>query len=80
MKGALELRAPNETMIVLETVQAAKFSPTIRESLNIEPPMPQGFENLTTLPQKVETIENDAQALMDKIEAFLTKLPLSSKA
>ncbi len=70
VKGALDLRAPSETMIILETAQAAKFAPTIREALGIEPPMPDGFESLTALSQKVETLENDADTLKAKIEAF----------
>jgi threonine synthase len=70
MKGALDLRAPNETMIILETAQAAKFAPTIREALGQEPPIPEGFEDLTDLPQKVEILGNDAVALKAKIDAF----------
>ncbi len=70
MKGALDLRTMDETMIVLETAQPAKFARTIRESLGKEPPMPKGFEALTSLPQKVETLENDHEALQARIEAF----------
>lgn len=70
VKGALDLRMPDETMIVLETAQAAKFAPTLREALGQEPPVPQGFDNLTALPQKVETMENDPAILKSRIEAF----------
>ncbi|MCL2468789.1 MAG: threonine synthase [Alphaproteobacteria bacterium] len=70
VKGAVEQRKAGETMIILETAQAAKFSSTISEALGQEPPIPEGFENLTALPQKVETLENDADALKAKIKAF----------
>ncbi|MDD3287376.1 MAG: threonine synthase [Alphaproteobacteria bacterium] len=70
VKGALELRESEETMIILETAQAGKFAPTIREALGIEPPIPKGFENLTSLQQKVETIKVDPEALKAKIDNF----------
>jgi len=70
VKGALEQRRADETMIVLETAQAAKFAPTIREALGIDPPMPEGFDNLTNLSQKVETINNNTDDLKAKVEAF----------
>lgn len=70
VKGALDCQAANGTIIILETAQAAKFAPTIQEALGLEPPMPEEFENLTDLPQKVEMLRNDAEILRSRIECF----------
>jgi len=70
LKGALEVRQPNETMIVLETAQAAKFAATIQEALACAAPVPAGFESLLAAPQRVENMAVDAAALRARIERF----------
>ena len=52
-----------EVMIVLETAQAAKFEDTIEEALGFKPERPDGFEGIENLPQKVEVMEPDAEAI-----------------
>jgi threonine synthase len=69
MCAALQAHKPGERMIVLETAQAAKFAATMREALGFEPAPPAGLENLLTLPQKVTTIDADANALKKLISA-----------
>lgn len=61
--GAAVQRRPGETMIVLETAQAVKFGPTLKEALGREPPIPEGFESLLSAPQKFTTIEADPDVL-----------------
>ncbi|MCX7961950.1 MAG: threonine synthase [Burkholderiales bacterium] len=60
---ALRLREPGETMVCLETAQAAKFAATIREAIGREPPRPRGLEDLERRPQRFAVIDPDPEAL-----------------
>ncbi|MEQ4618769.1 MAG: threonine synthase [Corticimicrobacter sp.] len=56
-------------MLVLETALPAKFSATIVEAIGIEPARPAALAELEQLPQRVEVMNNDAQAVRRYIEA-----------
>jgi threonine synthase len=68
VKVGLEQRESGVPLICLETALPAKFSDTIREALNLDVPMPPGFEQLEKLPQRVEVLNADAQA----VKAFIS--------
>lgn len=70
VKAALELRKAGETMIILETAQAAKFAATLQEALGTAPPVPKGFEGLLSAPQKYEPIDANATALGHVIDEW----------
>lgn len=57
-------------MLVLETALPAKFAETIREALDIEPPVPEHLAELHTLPQRVVEMECDAEKVRDYIREF----------
>lgn len=64
VKVALELRDDDETIICLETALAAKFASTIHESLGeVTIPRPENLKGLENLPQHVEVVENNEQAV-----------------
>jgi len=63
VKVGLEHREKGVPLVCLETAKPAKFAETLREALGHEPSRPKGFENLETLPQKVEVMNADAQAV-----------------
>jgi threonine synthase len=63
IKVGLEYREPGVPLVCLETAQPAKFADTIREALGREPPRPAGYENLEQLPQRVEPVPADAEAV-----------------
>jgi threonine synthase len=67
LKVAREHLEPDLPMIVLETAQPAKFEETIREALNREPVRPKELAGIEALPQQVEVMAPDAEA----IKAFL---------
>jgi threonine synthase len=67
LKVAREHLEPDLPMIVLETAQPAKFEETIREALNREPVRPKELAGIESLPQQVEVMAPDAEA----IKAFL---------
>jgi len=54
-------------LICLETALPAKFAATIREALGRDVPMPAGFEQLDKLPQRVEVMNAD----VDAVKAFI---------
>lgn len=56
-------------VIVLETAQAAKFADTIRESLGRDPERPAELAGLEDLPQKVEVIAPETEAIKAYIAA-----------
>ncbi|MRR56861.1 MAG: threonine synthase [Deltaproteobacteria bacterium] len=56
-------------MIVLETAQPAKFAETIREALQREPLRPADFEGIENLPQRVDVMAADAEAVKRYIAA-----------
>ena len=63
LKVALEHRLPNVPMIVLETAQPAKFEETIREALGTEPVRPADLAGIEQLPQRVEVMAPDVEAI-----------------
>ncbi|ALS62163.1 threonine synthase [Pandoraea norimbergensis] len=69
VKVAREALEPGVPMVVLETAQPAKFAETIREALHREPPRPAGFEQLESLPQRVETVQNDVA----RVKAYIAE-------
>lgn len=54
-------------MVVLETALPAKFSRTIEEAIGHAPELPAQFAHLESLPQKVEVMNNDVNAVKDFI-------------
>jgi threonine synthase len=63
LKVALEHRLPNVPMIVLETAQPAKFEETIREALGTEPVRPADLAGIEQLPQRVDVMAPDVEAI-----------------
>ena len=63
LKVALEQRDPAVATLVLETAQPAKFEDTIVEALGRKPARPAGLENIEALPQRVEVMDVDAEAI-----------------
>jgi threonine synthase len=59
-------------MICLETALPAKFAETIHEALGRPAPRPAGLDNLESLPQRVEFIGRDVEAL----KAFIAQRAL----
>ena len=68
VKVGLEHREKGVPLVCMETAQPAKFADTIREAIGIEPARPAGFENLETLPQRVEVSKADAGEIKRYIE------------
>ena len=54
-------------LLVLETAQAAKFAETLREALGRDPEIPVDLQGLETLPQRVEVMPPD----VDAVKAFI---------
>lgn len=54
-------------MVVLETALPAKFKETIQAALGRQPERPAGFGGIEALPQRVEVMDADAEA----IKAFI---------
>ncbi len=73
VKAARELREPGETVVCLETALPAKFEDTIREALgsSVAVPRPAKLEGLESLPQKVLTVPNNAEAVKTVIREKL---------
>jgi threonine synthase len=69
VKIALRLREARIPMICLETALPAKFDETIVEALGEHAPRPAGFEGIEALPQRVEVMKADAEALKSFIAA-----------
>jgi threonine synthase len=67
LKVGLEHREPGVPLICLETALPAKFEDAIREALGRAPERPAGLENLESLPQRVEVMDPDTQAVKDYI-------------
>ena len=63
LKVAFELRDPAVPTLVLETAQPAKFEDTIVEALGRKPARPAGLDNIEALPQRVEVMDVDAEAI-----------------
>ncbi len=58
---------PGIPMIVLETAQPIKFNEVIQEALGFSAPRPAAFEHIETLPQYVERMPVEVQAVKDYI-------------
>ena len=56
-------------LVVLETAQAAKFADTLREALGCNPEIPADLQGLETLPQRVEVMPPDVEAVKTFIAA-----------
>jgi threonine synthase len=65
VKVAREHMLPGVPMVVLETAQPVKFAETIQEALGRDPVRPKDFEGIENLPQRVEVMKADAQAVKD---------------
>ncbi len=63
LKVAAEKRLPGETMVVLETAMPAKFEETIVEALGRQPERPAAMQGIESLPQRVEVMDIDADAV-----------------
>jgi threonine synthase len=63
MKVGLEHRDAGIPLVCLETALPAKFEDTIREALGRSPERPAGLENLENLPQRVEVMNPDTEAV-----------------
>lgn len=72
VKVARELREAGETVVCLETALAAKFANTIREAVgNVDIPRPAKLQGLEDLPQKVQNVPNQAEAVKEIIRNVL---------
>ncbi len=69
IKVGLAHREQGVPLVCLETAQPAKFAETIREALGRDPARPKGFEDLEALPQRVEVMDADAEA----VKAFIAR-------
>jgi threonine synthase len=63
LKVALEQRPVGVTTLVLETALPVKFEETIREALNRAPERPAALEGIEALPQRVEVMAPDVDAV-----------------
>ncbi len=63
VKVAAEHREAGMPMIVLETAQPVKFAETIREALGREPSRPKELEGIEALPQRVDVMAPDVNAV-----------------
>ena len=72
VKVARELREAGETVVCLETALAAKFADTIREAVgDVGIPRPAKLQGLEDLPQKVQNVPNQAEAVKEIIRNVL---------
>ena len=72
VKVARELREAGETVVCLETALAAKFADTIREAVgDVDIPRPAKLQGLEDLPQKVQNVPNQAEAIKEIIRNML---------
>ena len=72
VKVARELREAGETVVCLETALAAKFADTIREAVSdVDIPRPAKLQGLEDLPQKVQNVPNQAEAVKEIIRNVL---------
>ena len=62
-KVGLEYREDGVPLICLETALPAKFEDAIHEALGRDPERPKGLEYIETLPQRVEVIDKDVDAV-----------------
>ncbi|MGE5384765.1 MAG: threonine synthase [Betaproteobacteria bacterium] len=69
VKIALDRRQAGVPMVILETAQPAKFEATIQEALGCATVRPAGLEGIESLPQRVEVMAPDAEAVKRFIAA-----------
>lgn len=69
LKVGIEQRRANLPLICLETALPAKFEATIVEALGRKPERPAGMETIEQLPQRVEVMDADVEALKAYITA-----------
>ncbi|MBI5752489.1 MAG: threonine synthase [Hydrogenophilales bacterium] len=62
-KVGLEYREAGVPLICLETALPAKFEEAMREALGRDPERPKGLSNIEGLPQRVETVDADVEAV-----------------
>ena len=67
LKVALEHHSPDVPMLVLETALPIKFAETILEAIAIQPPCPQAFADIESLPQFVNVMPADITSLKNFI-------------
>ena len=63
LKVGLEHREAGVPLVVLETAQPVKFAETIREALWRDPARPMELEGIEDLPQRVEVMDADVEAV-----------------
>ncbi len=68
-KVGCEYREAGVPLICLETALPAKFEEAIREALGRDPQRPKGLENIESLQQRVEVMDNDTDAVKRYIVA-----------
>lgn len=68
VKVARQFVQPDIPMLVLETALPAKFSETIEEALGHAAPSPLALADLESLPQHVEVMGYNEQAIRNQIE------------
>ncbi len=69
VKVALERNTGEMPVVVLETAQPVKFAETIREALGREPERPGALAGIEALPQRVEVMAPDVEAVKRFIAA-----------
>ncbi len=67
IKVGMSRREIGVPLVCLETALPAKFSETIVEALDFDPPRPAGFSELQTLPQRFEIMDPDVDAVKNYI-------------
>ena len=70
VKVAREHREAGVPMVVLETAQPVKFSETIQEALGRDPLRPADFVGIEDLPQRVEVMDANTEAVKSCIVDF----------
>ena len=68
LKVAKDVRSSERPMVVLETALAAKFEETIVEALGRRPERPAAMHGIEALPQRVEVMNVDVDAVKHYIE------------
>ena len=63
LKVALQFRDPGVAMVVLETAQPVKFEATLQEALSRGAERPAALNGIEQLPQRVEVMAPDAEAI-----------------
>jgi threonine synthase len=69
IKVAASFVEPGIPMLVLETALPAKFSEVIEEALGVPAPLPEGLENLESLPQRFTVLPCDVAS----VRAYITE-------